>query len=143
MEVTHHGPLIDRPCVFIEIGGGEEEWKDKRASFVVAKAIRDALKNWKENPYHEIAIGIGGPHYCPSFNKVQLKSNVAISHVIPKYVSPITEEMILESINKTAEEVDFVILDWKGLGKAEERAQIIELLEKNYVSWKKTGDINK
>jgi len=143
MEVTHHGPLIDRPCVFIEIGGGEEEWKDKRASFVVAKAIRDALKNWKENPYHEIAIGIGGPHYCPSFNKIQLKSNVAISHVIPKYVSPITEEMILESINKTAEEVDFVILDWKGLGKAEERAQIIELLEKNYVSWKKTGDINK
>jgi len=143
MEATHHGPLIDRPSVFIEIGGSIEEWKDKKASFVVAKAIRDAIETWKENPYNEIAVGIGGPHYCPSFNKIQLNSNVAISHIIPKYVFPITEEMVLESINKTIEEVDFVVLDWKGLGKAEERDKLIEILEKNYINWKKTGDINK
>lgn len=143
LEATHHGPLIDRPCLFIEIGGSEEEWKDKRASFVVAKAVRDAIETWKENRYHEIAVGIGGPHYAPSFNKIQLKSNVAISHIIPKYVSPITEEMILESINKTIEEVDFVVLDWKGLGKAEERDKIIEILEKNYINWKKIGEIGK
>ncbi|MBS3084506.1 hypothetical protein J4411_01175 [Candidatus Pacearchaeota archaeon] len=141
MEATHHGPLIDRPCVFIEIGGSEEEWKDKKASFVVAKAIRAATEKWKENPYHEIAVGIGGPHYCPKFNNLQLNSNSAISHIIPKYVSPITEEMVLEAINKTIEEVDFAILDWKGLGSAEERDKIIQILEKNYISWKKAGDL--
>jgi D-aminoacyl-tRNA deacylase len=143
MEATHHGPLIERPSVFIEIGGTEDEWRDKGASFVAAKAIRNALKTWKENPYREIAVGIGGPHYCPGFNKIQLKSNVAISHIIPKYVSPITEEMILEAINKTVEEVDFVLIDWKGVGKAEERDKIIEILEKNYIHWKKISDINK
>ncbi len=143
MEVTHHGPLIDRPCVFIEIGGSEEEWRDKGASFVVAKSIRDAIESWKENPYWESAIGIGGPHDCQSFNRIQLKSNIAISHVIPKYVSPITEEMILEAANKTIEEVDFAILDWKGLTSSEERNNVIKILEKNYISWKKTIDIRK
>ncbi|MCR4327419.1 MAG: hypothetical protein NUV46_02460 [Nanoarchaeota archaeon] len=140
MEVTHHGPLIERPSVFVEIGGSEEEWRDKKASFVVAKAIRNAIETWEENPYHEVAVGIGGPHYCPNFNKLQLNSNVAFSHVIPKYVSPITEEMILETINKTVEEVDFVVLDWKGLGKSEERDEIIKILEKNYIQWKKSSD---
>ena len=143
MEVTHHGPLIEKPCVFIEIGGSEEEWKDRRASFVVAKTIRDAIETWKENPYEEVSVGIGGPHYCPSFNKIQLNSNVAFSHIIPKYVFPVTEEMILESINKTIEEVDFVVLDWKGLGKKEERERIIKILDKNYIHWKKSGEIKK
>lgn len=141
LECTHHGPLIDKPCVFIEIGGGEREWKDRAASFVVAKTIREAIETYKENPYREIAIGIGGPHYCPSFNKIQEKSNVAIAHIIPKYVSPITEEMILESFNQTIEEIDFAILDWKGLGIAEERDKIISILEKNYINWKRNTEI--
>lgn len=143
MEVTHHGPLIDRPSVFIEVGGGEIEWKDRRASFCIAKTLRDALENWKENKYQEYAIGIGGGHYCPAFNKIQLTSNVGLAHIIPKYVEPITERMILEAVNNTIEEIDFAVVDWKGLGKAEERDKVIEILEKNYISWKKSGEIKR
>lgn len=141
LECTHHGPLIDKPAVFIEIGGTEEEWKDKRASFCVAKTIREAIETYKPNEYLEIGIGIGGPHYCPAFNKLQLESNVAFAHIIPKYVSPITERMILEAFNQTIEEVDFAVLDWKGLGTSEERKKIIEILEKNYISWKRNNQV--
>lgn len=143
MEATHHGPLIDRPCVFIEIGSTDFEWSDRRAGFAVARAILDAIETFKENPYHEVAIALGGPHYCPSFNKIQLKSNVAISHVIPQYVFPITEETIEEAIKKTTEEIDFVLLDWKGLGNAEHRDRIIKILDKLYLNYKKTSDISK
>ena len=143
MECTHHGPLINKPSVFIEIGGSENEWRDKRAAFVVAQVIKKAIETYKENPYNEVAIGIGGPHYCPGFNKIQLNSNLAIAHVIPGYMQPITSEMILEARNKTLEEVEFAVIDWKGLGKAEERDRVIELLEKNYIQWKKTGEIKK
>ena len=143
MEATHHGPLIDKPCVFIEIGSTEFEWTDRRAGFAVARAISDAIATFKENPYHEIAIAIGGPHYCPSFNNIQLKSNVAISHVIPNYVFPITEETIREAVAKTAEELDFVLLDWKGLGNAEQRQRVIEILKKLYLNYKRTSDIDK
>ncbi len=143
MECTHHGPLIDVPSVFIEVGGSETEWRDRRATFVIAKAIREAINTYKPNKYREVAIGIGGGHYCPIFNPIQLKSNVAIAHIIPKYVSEITEKMILESINQTVEEVDFAVLDWKGLGKSEDRQRIIDILEKNYIRWKRSGEIKK
>lgn len=143
LEVTHHGPLINKPCVFIEIGSSETEWNDRRAAFVIAKTISDTINKFQPNPYREIAIGIGGPHYCPNFNKIQLKSNIAISHIIPQYVSPISEDMIKEAISKTEEEVDFAILDWKGLGISEERQKVIDILEKNYINWKKTSDIIK
>src|SRR4030043_1460487 len=85
MECTHHGPLIDKPCIFAEIGSTETEWKDRKAAFIVARTIYETIQEFKENPYNEVAIGIGGPHYCPNFNKIQMNSNVAISHVIPQY----------------------------------------------------------
>ena len=143
MEATHHGPLIEKPCLFIEIGSTETEWTDRIAGFVVAKAISEAISDFKENQYHEIAVAIGGPHYCPSFNKIQLKSNVAISHVIPQYAFPLTEEMVAEAISKTEEEIDFALLDWKGLGNAEQRQRIIEILGKLYVNYRRTSDVNK
>ncbi len=143
LEATHHGPLIQRPCVFIEIGSTETEWQDRRAAFVIAKTISDTIQEFKENPYNEIAIGIGGPHYCPNFKKIQLNSNIAISHIIPGYVAPIKEEMIKEAIEQTEEEVDFVVIDWKGLGKSEERTRVIEILDKLYIEYKRTSEINK
>jgi len=141
MEVTHHGPLLDKPCVFIEIGSTMEEWNNRTASFVVAKTIADCVKNFKVNKYREVAFGIGGPHYCPDFNKIQMKSNVAIAHVIPKYALPLTEEMLREALGKTDEEIDFAVLNWKGFANAEERQQVIDILDKNYIKYKKISEV--
>ena len=47
LECTHHGPLINRPCIFIEIGSTETEWNDRRAAFVIAKTISDIIKEYK------------------------------------------------------------------------------------------------
>jgi D-aminoacyl-tRNA deacylase len=142
LEATHHGPLIGKPCLFIEIGSTDLEYHDRRAGFAVAKTISETIENFKENPYNEIAVAIGGPHYCPNFNKLQEKSNVAISHIIPSYLTPITEEMIKEAIRKTEEELDFVVVDYKSF-RAEERNKVIEILEKNYIPWKKTSDVKR
>ena len=141
MEATHHGPLIDKPCIFIEIGSTEMEWTERRSGFVVAKTIAEAISEYKENPYNEVAIAIGGTHYCAGFNKIQLKSNIAISHVIPQYAFPITEEMVREAVGKTEEEVDFALLDWKGLGPAEERERIIKILNDLYIEIRRTSDV--
>jgi len=143
LESTHHGPLINKPCIFIEIGSSENEWVNRKAGFIIAKTISEIIQEFKENPYNEIAIGIGGPHYCPNFNKIQLNSNIAISHVIPQYVFPLTEEMIKEAIEKTEEEIDLAILDWKGLGNAEQRQEVLDILDKLYVRYEKTSDVKK
>jgi len=143
LEATHHGPLISKPCLFVEIGATEREWKDRKAAFVVAKSISEIIQEFRENPYNEIAVGIGGPHYCPSFNKIQLNSNVAISHVIPQYVFPLTEEMVQEAIAGTEEDIDMILLDWKGLGNAEQRNQAMEIINKFYIQKRRTSEIAK
>jgi len=143
LEPTHHGPLIDKPCVFVEIGSTETEWKDRKAAFIVAKTIYETIQEFKENPYNEIAIGIGGPHYCPNFNKIQMNSNIAISHIIPQYAFPITEEMVQEAITGTEEDIDLILLDWKGLGNSEQRQQVLGVVDKFYIQKKKTNEISK
>ena len=143
LECTHHGPLIDKPCVYIEIGATDFEWSDRKAAFTVAKAIRDTVQNFKPSEFNEIAIGIGGPHYCPNFNELQLKSNYAISHIIPGYVTPITEEMIREAVHRTEEEIDLAIVDWKGLGQAEQRDEVIAILDKLYIRYKRASEAKK
>ncbi|MBU2616946.1 MAG: hypothetical protein KKB79_03130 [Nanoarchaeota archaeon] len=143
LEVTHHGPLIDKPCLFIEIGSSENEWSDRKAGFVIAKTIVETIENLEENPYNEVAIAIGGPHYCPNFNSIQLKSNVAISHIIPQYAFPLTEDMVEEAIKKTDEGVDMILLSWKGLGNAERRDEVMKILDKFNIQKRKTGEISK
>jgi len=143
LEATHHGPLIEKPCVFIEIGSTDTEWNDRKAAFVIAKTISETIENFKENPYNEFAIGIGGPHYCPNFNKVQLNSNVALAHIIPQYALPLKKEMVKEALEKTDEEVDFALLDWKGLGNSEQRQQVLSILDELYLQYKRTSEIDK
>jgi D-aminoacyl-tRNA deacylase len=143
LECTHHGPLIDKPCVFVEIGSTEIEWKDRKAAFIVARTIFETMRDFKENPYNEIAIGIGGPHYCPNFSKIQMNSNIAISHIIPQYAFPITEETIQEAIQGTVEDIDLFLLDWKGIGNSEQRQQTLDVLNKFYIQKKKTSEVSK
>ncbi len=143
LEATHHGPLIEKPCMFIEIGATENEWGNRKAGFIIANTIKDIITRFEPSPYNEVAIGIGGPHYCPNFNKIQLNSNFAVSHVIASYALPASEEMIKEAVDKTEEDVDFVLLDWKGLTNAEERQRIIAILDKLYLNYKKTSEIEK
>ncbi|PIZ00786.1 hypothetical protein COY61_01590, partial [bacterium (Candidatus Gribaldobacteria) CG_4_10_14_0_8_um_filter_33_9] len=143
LEVTHHGPFIEKPCCFIEIGSNEEDWRKKEAGKALAIAIENAIKILnKQKIKYKTVIGIGGPHYCPSMTKIQLNSDIAISHIIPQYVFPITENMISQALKKTEEKVSFAIIDWKGLD-SEERKQTIDLLNKINLEYKKTSEIEK
>ncbi len=146
LECTHHGPFIKKPCLFIEIGSNEENWKDKEAAKAIAITIKNAVKLLQGNSKHakyQNTIAIGGPHYCPNFNKIQLNSEYAISHIIPEYALPLTEEMLKEAISKTIEPVDIVLLDWKGLGKSEERKKVIDLLSRLNLKYKRTNEVEK
>ena len=143
LECTHHGPHIEKPCLFIEVGSNEENWKDKEAAKAVAKTIENAIKILQNNIKYKPAVAIGGPHYCPNFNKIQLNSEYTISHIIPEYALPLTEEMLKEAIRKTIEPVEIVLLDWKGLGKSEERKKVIDLLSRLNLKYKRTNEVEK
>ena len=64
LECTHHGPYIEKPCLFIEIGSNEKDWKDKEAAKAIATTIENAVKkiqNQKNNvPPHLKRCGLQG-----------------------------------------------------------------------------------
>jgi len=140
LEVTHHGPLTEIPCCFIELGSQEPEWKDETAAKIVAKTIL-SLQDYKPNKNNIPVIGIGGPHYAPNFNKIQLNSNYAISHIIPEYALPLTESMLTQAEEKTTEQIKEILIDWKGLGNSESRNQVIEVIDKLGFKHKRTKGI--
>ena len=143
LECTHHGPYLEKPCLFIEIGSNESNWQDKEAGKAIAKTIHDSIKviNSNENKNWIPAIGLGGPHYCSNFNKIQLNSEYAISHIIPEYNleynTSYIERVVREAIAKTSEKVEVVLVDWKGCGKSAERKVIIDTLDNLKLKWER------
>jgi D-aminoacyl-tRNA deacylase len=125
-ECTHHGPSLDVPTMFVELGSSPKQWKDSRAAEVVAHAAFAAIS--KRDSY-SVALGIGGPHYNTKFTRIALSTQKAFGHMIPKYALPeVNYEIIKQCVERTFETVDSVILDWKGI-KGADKPKIIAALE--------------
>jgi D-aminoacyl-tRNA deacylase len=144
MEATHHGPLVDIPSCFIELGSLDKEWRDVRAARVIADTILclgDVEFSDLNKRGWEAVICIGGGHYCLNFNRIQLKSNYAIGHVIPDYGFPVSEGIVKEAESKTKEKIVKVLIDWKSCGKSEERKKVLDVLDKLGLKYKRTSKI--
>ena len=139
-------PILEASPSFIPIWEKFlEEWKDKNAARVLAETML-SLNNIEFNNLNEKewkpTLAIGGGHYCLNFNQIQLTSNYAISHVIPNYSFPITEQIIKEAEEKTKEQIDEVLIDWKSM-KSEERLKLLEVLDRLKLDYKKSKNIKK
>jgi len=133
LEATHHGPIINKPVMFIEIGSTEEHWGNKVAGEIIAKTIVKITSDEIVEGEHvnddvggRVAFAIGGPHYCNNFNKDLERSDIMIGHICPKYaLINLDKGMIEKAIARTYEKVDCILLDWKGLGREKERLKKI------------------
>jgi len=106
-EATHHGPSLDVPCAFIEVGSTPAEWNNKPAIEILAKACIIAAKSEKKR--YKTVIGIGGPHYPIEFTKIALMfPEIAFGHIIPRY--HISEKTIIEAMKKSPD-VRYVIFE--------------------------------
>lgn len=127
-EVTHHGPKISIPSLFIEVGSNMKEWNKKLPAKVVANTLLDYFNMEKNEDYSSntpILIGIGGGHYAPRFTDVALEKKVAFGHMIPTY--QINSGNIDKNIIKNAIETT---PNFKGIyihKKALKKSQVTEL----------------
>jgi len=135
-ECTHHGPSLDVPTMFVELGSSESQWRDSLAAKAVAHAAMVAVSNFS-NPKESAVLGIGGPHYNQKFTCMALTGDVEFAHMIPKYaISAIDSEMILQCIERTVERVSLALLDWKGI-KSEDKPELLATLQKAGLTFKK------
>ena len=124
-ECTHHGPSLDVPTMFAELGSSPEQWQDLRAAEAVAHAVVYAIQNRSEYP---AVLGVGGPHYSEKFTRIALRTSIAFGHIIPKYAAPLVDDSVVrQCVERTKEKVESAIFDWKGI-RAADRNRIISVL---------------
>ena len=119
-EVTHHGPYLEVPTFFIEIGSDESNWGNEHAAEILARVLSDL------EPDHDAPriVGVGGGHYAPRFTEVAGKCRVSFGHMVPNYqIQGNDDEDVIRMITDAcrATETDQVYLHKKSMKKAEER----------------------
>ena len=155
-EATHHGPWLETPACFCEIGSREEDWGRTDASKVWAAVLHEELFGGgaEENEENEeeavkteletVVIGIGGGHYCPKIADVIGSSpSVAVGHILPSYALAMEEggdweSAVREAVRSTREAMDrrqgtkaveLVALVDKKAFKSTQKAMLLSLLE--------------
>ncbi|KAK1311046.1 D-aminoacyl-tRNA deacylase [Acorus calamus] len=100
LEGTHHGPTVDTPTLFVEIGSTEEYWKRQDAAQAVALLLWEGLGlgggsgigNWNGNSEkNKVLLGLGGGHYVPRQMDVVRKDGVWVGHLLSGYSIPMED----------------------------------------------------
>ena len=137
IEATHHSPTFNHPIIFVEIGSNKNAWNDKLAADVLADVVYDLIAKTARAKGIS-AIGLGGNHYSPKFQKMIETQNYAFGHICPKHkLDSLDDKMILEMISKTIPKPEQAVLDWKGMNSSQ-RKKIIDMLERNGINWVRT-----
>jgi D-aminoacyl-tRNA deacylase len=135
-ECTHHGPSLDVATMFVELGSSPTQWSDSKAAEAVAHAAMASIAR-RRTESSTVAIGVGGPHYSEKFTHMTLEGNYAFGHIIPKYaVSQVDSYVLKQCIERTAEKVETIVLDWKGI-KGGDRAGLAKAIDKVGMNTKK------
>lgn len=122
-EATHHGPYLETPAFFIEVGSDARSWGDPEAARVVADVLL-ALRP-QEGP---VALGLGGGHYVPRMTDLALGRRVSFGHMVPSYaVAQVGLDLWREAVARSPGAA-LVYVHRKAL-KGEDRVHADRLLE--------------
>ncbi len=92
-EATHHGPSLDLPAFFAEIGFPEHEEPPADAVRILARALSDLTATVGDR----VAVGVGGGHYAPHFTDLAVKRRWAFGHILSRHALAVADREIAES----------------------------------------------
>ena len=125
-EATHHGPLIDVPCLFVEVGGNDAALNNKGYADVLARSIGKSLDE-TGTQIPKVAIGIGGLHYPNKFTRMALEGGVAFSYIMSRH-SIANMDMLQKAANMSTVKPEFAAIEWKSI-RSGDREEVISTLD--------------
>ncbi len=135
-ECTHHGPSLNVPTMFVELGSSPAQWNDMVAAQAVAQAAMHVIADFSA-PTGSAVLGIGGTHYNHKFTRMALADEAVFGHMIPKYaVGQVDAQMLSQCVEKTLETVSLAVLDWKGI-RSEDKANLLAALQEIGLPYRK------
>ncbi|PIU62850.1 hypothetical protein COX58_02530 [archaeon CG_4_10_14_0_2_um_filter_Archaea_38_6] len=113
-EATHHGPSLDVPCLFVELGSSGTEWNNREYCSGIAGVVAELVNKYgsimKGNG--RVCVGIGGSHYAPAFSKLAMEKGFNFGHICPKYTLNLLDKgSFRQMISKTVPEPSTVVID--------------------------------
>ncbi len=127
IEATHHGPTIESiPVTFVEQGSSEREWLISRGGWELLHYVVNEFLEGKLISNFEPAISIGDLHYLTIDNRL-ISGEADVGHAIPKYITPITREMIIKAVNMMTHRPVKAYVSWKAID-SETRKLVTEVL---------------
>jgi len=101
-EATHHGPHLDTPTAFVEIGTDEHAWSDPDLGRRVARAITAASEPAAGDDAPTLVL-LGGSHYAPRATDLVRSARANIGHIVPAYALErgLPPEVLLEAVRLT------------------------------------------
>lgn len=94
-ETTHHGPYLETPTFFIEIGSGPDAWPEPEPAKAIARVLLE-LDNENITGNDAIGIGFGGGHYAPRHTDVVERMKISMGHMVPDYALEFLDEKMLD-----------------------------------------------
>ncbi|MCI4340544.1 MAG: D-aminoacyl-tRNA deacylase [Thermoplasmata archaeon] len=97
-EATHHGPALDAPAFFAEIGYGDAPGPSPES----VRALSQVLPALAEDPLDRVAVGAGGGHYVPHFTDLAIRRRWAFGHLLSRHALEAgPPDLIREAIAKS------------------------------------------
>lgn len=102
LEATHHGPFLETPACFVEIGTDEAAWTDAKLGQKVARAILAAAEP-SPGDAAPVLVWLGGSHYAPRAGDLVKQSRLNVGHVVPSYALDrgVSPEALLDAVRGT------------------------------------------
>lgn len=101
-EATHHGPFLETPSIFVEIGTDEASWTNPDLGRKVARAILAAAEP-SVGDDAPVLLMLGGSHYAPRAGDLVKKAKANFGHIVPAYALErgLAPSVVLEAIAGT------------------------------------------
>ena len=80
-EATHHGPEVELPAFFVEIGYGDAPGSPEAAIRILAEVI----PHLSDESADRIAVGVGGGHYVPHFTDLAIRRRWGFGHLLSRH----------------------------------------------------------
>lgn len=97
-EATHHGPELESPAFFMEIGYGELAEPPPEA----VRLLRETIPRIEGVPGDRVAMGAGGGHYAPHFTDLARTRRWAFGHLLSRHsLEEIDRPTALDAYSKT------------------------------------------
>lgn len=134
-EATHHGPYLETPAFFIELGSDASQWEAERPADVVADTL--LAMHPAELP---VAVGVGGGHYVPRMTDVALRRQVSFGHLIPSHAAKGLSEEVFQAAVEHSPGATLAYVHRKAL-KGDHRRRILRMIEAAGLQTVRQGDL--